>query len=115
MLMFVRQIRNHSGSISVRVITKIYHHLERRIEAHLCIAFAAYAIYKELERLLQPYSISPKRAIELTQTWYSIEYRLPQSGKDKKVMKMDENQRLLYGLIYKKYNNPDISHHISMV
>lgn len=30
-------------------IRPIYHYRRRRIEAHLCTAFAAYAVYKELE------------------------------------------------------------------
>jgi transposase len=32
-------------------IRPIYHRLRNRIEAHICVCFAAYAIYKELERL----------------------------------------------------------------
>jgi hypothetical protein len=34
-------------------IRPIYHHLKRRIEAHICISFAACKIYKELERQLR--------------------------------------------------------------
>jgi len=34
-------------------IRPIYHRLKDRIEAHICICFTAYAIYKELERLLK--------------------------------------------------------------
>lgn len=34
-------------------IRPIYHRLERRIEAHICIAFVAYKVYKELERQLK--------------------------------------------------------------
>jgi transposase len=34
-------------------IRPIYHRLRKRIEAHLCIAFCAYKIYKELERQLK--------------------------------------------------------------
>jgi len=31
-------------------IRPIYHHLRARIEAHICISFTAYKIYKEFER-----------------------------------------------------------------
>ncbi len=31
----------------------VYHRLQRRIEAHVCISFAAYKVYKELERQLK--------------------------------------------------------------
>jgi len=34
-------------------IRPIFHRLQKRIEAHICIAFVAYAIIKELERLLR--------------------------------------------------------------
>ncbi|MBI2026230.1 MAG: transposase [Deltaproteobacteria bacterium] len=49
-------------------IRPIYHYRKKRIEAHICIAFVAYTIYKELERILKRanLSISPKRASELT-------------------------------------------------
>jgi len=33
-------------------IRPIYHRLRKRIEAHICISFTAYSIYKELERVL---------------------------------------------------------------
>lgn len=34
-------------------IRPIYHYKQRRIEAHICIAFVAYTVYKELERLFK--------------------------------------------------------------
>ena len=30
----------------------MFHFTERRIEAHICICFIAYKVYKELERLI---------------------------------------------------------------
>lgn len=55
-------------------IRPIYHHLKRRIEAHVCIAFAAYKVFKELERQLATAksSISAERAIEIANTIYAI-------------------------------------------
>ena len=49
-------------------VRPIYHHLQDRIEAHICIAFVSYTIYKELERLLikNKVEFSAKRALELT-------------------------------------------------
>jgi transposase len=63
-------------------IRPIYHRLKDRIEAHICISFAAYAIYKELERLLHDYNahFSVKRAGELTQTMYQLDVILAESG-----------------------------------
>ena len=49
-------------------IRPIYHRLQRRIEAHICLTFAAYKVYKELERQLKekqiPYSAT--KVIEIT-------------------------------------------------
>jgi len=55
-------------------IRPIYHRTKRRIEAHICIAFAAYKIYKELERQLKAKEarISPEKAIDITKTIYAV-------------------------------------------
>lgn len=63
-------------------IRPIYHQLRRRIEAHICIAFVAYKVYKELERqlkLLQS-KLSPEKAIEIAKTIYSIKAIKPISN-----------------------------------
>ncbi len=76
-------------------IRPIYHRLRHRIEAHVCISFTAYAIYKELERVLhkEKSSISVSRAVELTQNMYQINYVLPDSKHSRKILlKMDEEQ-----------------------
>ena len=81
----------------------MFHHKRERIEAHICIAFAAYAIYKELERLLQANGVqmSPKRAAGLTQTMYEIEYVLPGTKEVRKqVLKMDKEQQVLHDAIF---------------
>jgi transposase len=85
-------------------IRPIYHYRKKRIEAHICIAFVAYTIYKELEQLLQKYNagFSPKRAAELTHNMYELEYTLPHAKKrEKTILKMDEEQRTLYKVIYR--------------
>lgn len=83
-------------------IRPVYHYRKKRIEAHICIAFVAYAIYKELERLLYKYKVgfSPKRAAELTHNMYELEYKMPNSIESKKiVLKMDNEQLTLYRTI----------------
>ena|GEM_PF-6367417 len=45
-------------------VRPIYHYLRRRIEAHVCIAFAAYTIYKELESLLKQRKLSMSPAVQ---------------------------------------------------
>lgn len=86
-------------------VRPIFHYKRRRIEAHLCIAFVAYSIWKELELLLDKnrISMSPRRAAELTHTIYEIEYILPQSKKtQRRVLAMDPEQKSLYALIHKE-------------
>lgn len=62
-------------------IRPIYHRLRNRIEAHICISFTAYCIYKELERVLyhEKSRLSLKKAAELTHNMYQITYTLPES------------------------------------
>lgn len=85
-------------------VRPIFHQRERRIAAHICIAFVAYAIYKELERLLKKFKVemSPKRASELTHNMYEIEFILPKSRKKERIiLKMDKEQQLLMDIIRK--------------
>lgn len=85
-------------------VRPIYHNQEKRIEAHICIAFAAYAIFKELEQLLIKYKIemSPKRAAELTHNMYGVDLLLPKSQKKKQIIfKMDKEQEILQDCIRK--------------
>lgn len=60
-------------------IRPIYHRVQRRIEAHICIAFVAYKIYKELERLLneKKSSLSTEKAINIAKTIYAVKIKHP--------------------------------------
>jgi transposase len=85
-------------------IRPIYHRLRQRIEAHICVAFVAYNIYKELERILQKEKshLSLKEAAELTHTIYQLNVILPQSKHQKNiVLQMDGDQDHLVELIKK--------------
>lgn len=64
-------------------IRPIYHQLKRRIEAHICIAFAACKIYKELERQLKnkKSNMSPEQAIDVIKTIYKVSFETPYSSK----------------------------------
>lgn len=63
-------------------IRPIFHRKKDRIESHICIAFCAYAIYKELERQLKinKIGISPAKAIELSKTIFQLNFKLPKSN-----------------------------------
>jgi transposase len=62
-------------------IRPIYHRLRHRIEAHICIAFCAFKIYKELERQLKAKGseLSPEKAIDIAKTIYKITITTPYS------------------------------------
>jgi transposase len=82
-------------------IRPIYHQLKRRIEAQICIAFAACKIYKELERQLKQSnsSLSPERAIDILKTIYSVEFETPYSTtKYKKLIIKTQEQKELINL-----------------
>lgn len=87
-------------------IRPIYHRLQNRIEAHICISFTAYCIYKELERVLynEKSKLSLRKAAEVTHNMYQIIYTLPDSKQVKsKLLKMDEEQTELYKIINKNF------------
>jgi transposase len=87
-------------------IRPIYHRLQNRIEAHICLSFTAYCIYKELERVLnlEKAEISARKAAELTHNMYEITYTLPESKHIKsKLLKMDEQQSKVYQIIQKYF------------
>ena len=87
-------------------IRPIYQRMRNRIEARICIAFTAYRILKELERVLyeEKSAISLKRVGELTQNMYQITYTLPGSKQTKsKLLNMDEEQAELYRIVCKNF------------
>jgi transposase len=87
-------------------IRPIYHRLRDRIEAHICIAFTAYCVYKELERVLykEKSTLSLKKAAELTHNMYQITYTLPDSRQTKtRLLTMDENQMELFNIISRNF------------
>ncbi|MES1226803.1 MAG: IS1634 family transposase, partial [Bacteroidota bacterium] len=74
-------------------IRPIYHYKKRRIEAHICIAFAACKVYKELERQLKAKKseLSPEKVIDILKTIYGLTIQLPQS-KENKLMLLDKTE-----------------------
>jgi transposase len=87
-------------------IRPIYHRLRHRIEAHVCISFTAYCIYKELERVLykEKSTLSIKKAAELTHNMYEITFTLPESKHTQsKLLKMDDLQTELYQIVQKNF------------
>ena len=87
-------------------IRPIYHRLKHRIQGHICIAFTAYSIYKELEKTLKMEKsyLSVKRAADLTHNMYQLNVVLPESKHLKSIiLNMDKEQSDLYQIILKYY------------
>ncbi len=80
-------------------IRPIYHRLKHRIEAHICIAFCAYKIYKELDRQLKIKNaeMSPEKAIDIAKTIYriTIQTNLSHTMHSRLFLDKDEQRRLL--------------------
>ncbi|OQB60372.1 MAG: Transposase DDE domain protein [Bacteroidetes bacterium ADurb.Bin141] len=80
-------------------IRPIYHRLSRRIEAHICISFAACKVYKELERQLKekqsPFSV--EQAIDIIKTIYKVELQTPYSNNtySRILIKTQEQQSII--------------------
>ena len=59
-------------------IRPVYHRLRERIQAHICISFVSYVLYKDLERALSKYTvISMKQAIKQINRMQEIMVKLP--------------------------------------
>lgn len=79
-------------------IRPVYHRLPHRIEAHICISFVAYKIYKELERQLKEKksSISITTAIEIAENIFQIQIELPiTKEKVTRILLLTDEQKLL--------------------
>lgn len=70
-----RAFRITKGTLEAR---PIFHFTERRIEAHICICFVAYKLYKELERILRLLDIglSVDKVIDIAKTISTVIVRL---------------------------------------
>lgn len=76
-------------------IRPVFHYKQRRIEAHICLNFAAYKVYKELERVLKKKrsDLSPESVIEILQSIYEISLITPNNELIKQIIILSEEQR----------------------
>jgi len=74
-----RAFRVTKGTIEMR---PMFHFTPRRIEAHVCICFVAYKVYKELERVLKisHINMSVDKVLGIAKTITTIKIMLPKSG-----------------------------------
>ena len=71
-----RAFRIGKGTLEMR---PMFHFTEKRIEAHICICFVAYKVYKELERVIRSIGLgmSVDRVLWIAKTITTIRLRLP--------------------------------------
>lgn len=74
-----RAFRISKGTLEMR---PIFHFTERWIEAHICICFIAYKVYKELERLIaiNHIGMSVDKVLDAAKTITTIRIRMPENG-----------------------------------
>ena len=91
-----RAFRVSKGKLEAR---PIFHFTERRIEAHICICFIAYKVYKELERLIAEKRIgmSVDKVLDVAKTVVTIRVDMPQNGElyTKTLFLTKEHQRIM--------------------
>ena len=73
-----RAFRVTKGVLGLR---PMFHFTKKRIEAHVCICFVAYKVYKELERILKISGIklSVEKVLNIAKTITTIKVKLQQS------------------------------------
>ena len=80
-------------------MSPVYHRLRKRIEAHICISFAACKIYKELERQLKKRNskLSSEKVIDILKTIYKVTIQTPYSNRQHQrlVLKTQEQKDLI--------------------
>ncbi|SMD41960.1 Transposase [Aquiflexum balticum DSM 16537] len=76
-------------------IRPVFHHKRERIEAHICLNFTAYKVYKELDRILKSKKagLSPEKAIEIIQNIHEIGLVTPNKEVIKKTIILTEEQK----------------------
>ncbi|MCB0661077.1 MAG: hypothetical protein KDC04_09075, partial [Saprospiraceae bacterium] len=73
-----KAFRVTKGTLEIR---PVFHFTPKRIEAHVCICFVAFKVYKELERILKINQInhSVEKVISIAKTITTIKVMLPYS------------------------------------
>lgn len=71
-----RAFRIGKGTLEMR---PMFHFTEKRIEAHICICFVAYKVYKELERVIRglDMKMSVDKVLAIAKTIITLRIRLP--------------------------------------
>jgi transposase len=73
-----RAFRVTKGTLELR---PMFHFTKERIQAHVCICFVAYKVYKELERILKiaKINLSVDKVLDIAKTITTIKVRFPET------------------------------------
>lgn len=71
-----RAFRISKGNLEMR---PIFHFTEKRIEAHICICFVTYKVYKELERVIKKVGLdlSVDKVLDIAKTLITLQVKIP--------------------------------------
>jgi transposase len=93
-----RAFRISKGNLEMR---PMFHFTERRIEAHICICFVAYKVYKELERIikLSGIGLSVDKVIDIAKTIITIDIKTDGvKGTARRTLFLTEEQKMIQPL-----------------
>lgn len=94
-----RAFRISKGTLEMR---PMFHFTERRIEAHVCICFVAYKVYKELERIvrIEKIGLSVDKVLSIAKTITTISIKMPNSHKSfSQTLFLNDDQRKIQPLL----------------
>jgi transposase len=98
-----RAYRVTKGTLEIR---PMFHFTPKRIEAHVCICFVAYKVYKELERMLKlnDINLSVDKVLNIAKTITTLKIKLPASGETfTKTMLLTAKHKLIKPLFDKNF------------
>ena len=74
-----KAFRISKGNLEMR---PIFHFTEKRIEAHICICFVAYKVYKELKRIIQEtkLNMSVDKVLDIAKTLITLQVKIPDTN-----------------------------------
>jgi transposase len=101
--MIERAYRVTKGTLEMR---PILHFTSKQIEAHVCICFVAYKVYKELERVLKLscFNLSVDKVLNTAKTITTIKVKMPISRETiSKTMLLTARHRAIEQLLDKKF------------
>jgi len=86
----------------------MFHFTPKRIEAHVCICFVAYMVYKEPERILKLKGIiiSVDKVLDIAKTITTLKIKLPDSNETTtKTMLMRQKHQSIARMYYENFWN----------